>query len=162
MKPTEKHSRQQLNTAPMKIKFDTVSYLQKSFKRGSRSWRAWPVRSRTFYWRRRKRNRYEHQFRLPELSWRAQMRQAEMELKKGQNMIEHKDEIFSRPARTWFQTTQEKRKAKGGEIITHFTLLLNAAKGVGKLLHINDEKINSSNRVPDNAKVALISCFVPI
>jgi len=84
-----------------------------------------------------------------------------MELKKGQNMIEHKDEIFSRPARTWFQTTQEKRKAKGGEIITHFTLLLNAAKGVGKLLHINDEKINSSNKGPDSAKVALFSCFLP-
>lgn len=41
------------------------------------------------------------------------MRQAEMELKKGQNMVEHESEIFSRPARTWFQTEKEKEKAKG-------------------------------------------------
>ncbi|TFK89975.1 DEAD-domain-containing protein [Polyporus arcularius HHB13444] len=40
------------------------------------------------------------------------LRQAEMELKKGQNMIEHEAEIFSRPARTWFQTEKEKAKAE--------------------------------------------------
>ncbi|PBL01011.1 DEAD-domain-containing protein [Armillaria gallica] len=38
-----------------------------------------------------------------------QFRQAEMELKKGQNIIEHEAEIFSRPARTWFQTNKEKQ-----------------------------------------------------
>jgi len=36
-----------------------------------------------------------------------------MELKKGENMIEHEAEIFSRPARTWFQSAKEKEKAKG-------------------------------------------------
>lgn len=36
-----------------------------------------------------------------------------MELKKGQNMIEHEQEIYSRPARTWFQSGQEKLKAEG-------------------------------------------------
>lgn len=41
------------------------------------------------------------------------MRQAEMELKKGQNMVKHEAEIFSRPARTWFQTEKEKAAAKG-------------------------------------------------
>ncbi|WVQ73176.1 ATP-dependent RNA helicase DRS1 [Cryptococcus sp. DSM 104548] len=40
------------------------------------------------------------------------MRQADMELKKGQNMVEHEAEIFSRPARTWFQTEKEKQNAK--------------------------------------------------
>ncbi|KAK0478485.1 DEAD-domain-containing protein [Armillaria novae-zelandiae] len=39
-----------------------------------------------------------------------QFRQAEMELKKGQNIIEHEAEIFSRPARTWFQTNKEKQQ----------------------------------------------------
>ncbi|QRW05439.1 DEAD/DEAH box helicase [Ceratobasidium sp. AG-Ba] len=39
------------------------------------------------------------------------IRTAEMELKKGQNMIEHEEEIFSRPKRTWFQTEKEKEKA---------------------------------------------------
>ena len=32
------------------------------------------------------------------------IRQAQMELKKGGNMIEHEKEMFSRPARTWFQS----------------------------------------------------------
>ncbi|PCH33623.1 DEAD-domain-containing protein [Wolfiporia cocos MD-104 SS10] len=41
-----------------------------------------------------------------------QLRRAEMELKKGQNMIEHEAEIYSRPARTWFQTGKEKAKAE--------------------------------------------------
>ena len=36
-----------------------------------------------------------------------------MELKKGENMIQHEEEIYSRPARTWFQTGLEKEKAEG-------------------------------------------------
>jgi len=36
-----------------------------------------------------------------------------MELKKGENMIEHEAEIYSRPARTWFQTANEKQKSEG-------------------------------------------------
>jgi ATP-dependent RNA helicase DDX27 len=36
-----------------------------------------------------------------------------MELTKGQNMIEHEKEIFSRPARTWFQSGKDKDKAGG-------------------------------------------------
>lgn len=40
------------------------------------------------------------------------LRMAEMELKKGTNMIEHRDEIMSRPKRTWFQSEQEKNEAK--------------------------------------------------
>lgn len=43
----------------------------------------------------------------------SKLRQAEMELRKGQNMLEHEAEIYSRPARTWFQTSQEKLKAEG-------------------------------------------------
>ncbi|KLT46204.1 DEAD-domain-containing protein [Cutaneotrichosporon oleaginosum] len=40
------------------------------------------------------------------------LRQADMEIKKGQNMVEHEKEIFSRPARTWFQSEKEKASAK--------------------------------------------------
>ncbi len=40
------------------------------------------------------------------------LRQAEMELKKGENINEHRDEIYSRPARTWFQSEAEKAQAK--------------------------------------------------
>ncbi|KAJ3554550.1 hypothetical protein NM688_g3049 [Phlebia brevispora] len=49
---------------------------------------------------------------LQEEKEEKQLRQAEMELRKGQNMIEHEEEIHSRPARTWFQTTKEKAKAQ--------------------------------------------------
>lgn len=40
------------------------------------------------------------------------LRQAEMELAKTENMEAHADEIFSRPARTWFQTAAEKKAAQ--------------------------------------------------
>ncbi|TDL28452.1 DEAD-domain-containing protein [Rickenella mellea] len=40
------------------------------------------------------------------------LRQAEMEIRKGQNIIDHEEEIHSRPARTWFQSGKEKRKAE--------------------------------------------------
>jgi ATP-dependent RNA helicase DDX27 len=40
-----------------------------------------------------------------------------MEVRKGQNMIEHEAEIFSRPARTWFQSEKEKKKAQGGWLV---------------------------------------------
>jgi ATP-dependent RNA helicase DDX27 len=37
---------------------------------------------------------------------------AERDLTKAENMVAHENEIFARPARTWFQTTQEKQDAK--------------------------------------------------
>ncbi|MCO5552374.1 hypothetical protein L7F22_005885 [Adiantum nelumboides] len=39
-----------------------------------------------------------------------ELRRAEMELTKGQNMVEHREEIMSRPKRTWFQSESEKHK----------------------------------------------------
>ena len=40
------------------------------------------------------------------------MAQAEMQVKKGDNLIKHEDEIMSRPKRSWFETEKEKRAAK--------------------------------------------------
>ncbi|GKE56527.1 DEAD-box ATP-dependent RNA helicase 28, partial [Tanacetum coccineum] len=37
------------------------------------------------------------------------LRKAEMEADKAENMITHRDEIFSRPKRTWFVTEKEKK-----------------------------------------------------
>ncbi|GAB2228411.1 hypothetical protein Droror1_Dr00010249 [Drosera rotundifolia] len=37
------------------------------------------------------------------------LRKAEMEAVKAENMIEHRDEIFSRPKKTWFVTGKEKK-----------------------------------------------------
>lgn len=48
---------------------------------------------------------------LQEEKEEKRLRQAEMELKKGQNILEHEAEIFSRPRRTWFQTEKDKARA---------------------------------------------------
>lgn len=36
----------------------------------------------------------------------------EMQVKKGENMIRHEEEIAARPKRTWFETEKDKREAK--------------------------------------------------
>jgi ATP-dependent RNA helicase DDX27 len=41
-----------------------------------------------------------------------QLAQAEMQVKRGENIIEHEAEIMSRPKRTWFGTETDKKKAK--------------------------------------------------
>ncbi|KAH9985378.1 DEAD-domain-containing protein [Russula compacta] len=41
-----------------------------------------------------------------------QLRKAEMEVKKGQNILEHEAEIHSRPARTWFQSSKDKQQSE--------------------------------------------------
>ncbi|KAI0148386.1 P-loop containing nucleoside triphosphate hydrolase protein [Xylariaceae sp. FL1272] len=41
-----------------------------------------------------------------------QLANAEMQIKKGENMVIHEDEIKSRPKRTWFETQNDKKKAK--------------------------------------------------
>lgn len=46
---------------------------------------------------------------LSEEKAEKELLQAEMELKKGENMLRYKDEIAARPKRTWFQTEQEKK-----------------------------------------------------
>ncbi len=38
------------------------------------------------------------------------LRKAEMEANKAENLIEHEVEIYSRPARTWFQTEKQKQQ----------------------------------------------------
>jgi ATP-dependent RNA helicase DDX27 len=37
------------------------------------------------------------------------LRKAEMEFAKAENMLEHRDEIYARPKRTWFMTEKEKK-----------------------------------------------------
>lgn len=40
------------------------------------------------------------------------MSQAERDVKKGENLVDHENEIMSRPKRTWFETEADKKKAK--------------------------------------------------
>ena len=87
------------------------------------------------------------------------MRKAEMELKKGQNMIEHEAEIFSRPARTWFQSNKEKQKAEGS--FENFRCLghqfdINLID-LSKSLHVGGEKANEKKKTAmANDKVTII------
>ncbi|KAI9445269.1 DEAD-domain-containing protein [Lactarius indigo] len=49
---------------------------------------------------------------LTEEKEEKQLRQAEMEVTKGQNILEHEAEIYSKPARTWFQSGKDKQQSK--------------------------------------------------
>ncbi|QPG75451.1 hypothetical protein FOA43_002806 [Brettanomyces nanus] len=49
---------------------------------------------------------------LEEEKGEKEMIQAEMELKKGENLLRYKEEIQSRPRRTWFQSEREKKEEK--------------------------------------------------
>ena len=41
-----------------------------------------------------------------------EIRSTEMQIKKGQNLLDHREQIMARPARTWFQSGKEKSQAK--------------------------------------------------
>ena len=46
-----------------------------------------------------------------------------MEVKKGQNMLEHEAEIYSRPARTWFQSGKDKQQSEGVSCLINLVYL---------------------------------------
>jgi len=73
-----------------------------------------------------------------------------MEIRKGENLIEHRDEIMSRPARTWFQTEKEKKASQGEYFRVH-------------LFPSSNSFADSSCRVrlsyPDASKGAYVSGF---
>lgn len=54
--------------------------------------------------------------------------QAERELSKSSNMIEHADEIYSRPARTWFQNESERKASSKMGTDAHNKLFDNGTK----------------------------------
>lgn len=49
---------------------------------------------------------------LKEEKQEKEMRLAEMELSKASNIMQHSDDIYSRPARTWFQNEGQKRESR--------------------------------------------------
>ncbi|KAL8943905.1 MAG: hypothetical protein Q9216_000799 [Gyalolechia sp. 2 TL-2023] len=56
-----------------------------------------------------------------------QMTDAERDVKRGENLIEHEAEIKSRPKRTWFEGEKEKKVAKAKGAVE-----LNGAQGMGR------------------------------
>ncbi|KAI0382673.1 hypothetical protein F5Y04DRAFT_270233 [Hypomontagnella monticulosa] len=75
-----------------------------------------------------------------------QMAQVEMEIKKGENMVIHEDEIKSRPKRTWFETQHDKKKAKdAGRIELNGLKESLKKKGNGKLSNKDKKKLDAKS-----------------
>jgi len=74
-----------------------------------------------------------------------ELRKAEMEAQKAANMIEHEDEIYARPARTWFQSTKEKKEAADRAKSATFSDVNQVSESVQKKIDKNAAK--SSRRM---------------
>ncbi|KAJ6779363.1 hypothetical protein PWT90_04028 [Aphanocladium album] len=63
-----------------------------------------------------------------------QFANAEMQVRKGENMIDHEAEIKSRPRRTWFETEHDKKKAKeAGKVELNGARAASKKKALGKV-----------------------------
>ncbi|KAI0393948.1 DEAD-domain-containing protein [Xylariaceae sp. FL0594] len=75
-----------------------------------------------------------------------QLQQAEMQIRKGENMVVHEDEIKARPKRTWFETQADKKKAKEAgraELNGLREALKNKRGGTGKLSNKDRKKLDA-------------------
>lgn len=73
-----------------------------------------------------------------------QLAQAEMQIRKGENIVLHEDEIKARPKRTWFETQADKKAAKeaGRAELNGFRDALKK-KGGGKLSNKDKKKLDA-------------------
>lgn len=70
--------------------------------------------------------------------------QAEMQVRKGENMIEHEAEIKSRPKRTWFETEHDKKKAKeAGKVELNGARESSRKKAAGKLSNKDRKRLDN-------------------
>lgn len=73
-----------------------------------------------------------------------QLAQAEMQVRKGENLIEHEAEIKSRPKRTWFSTEHDKQKAKqAGKDELNGMREAMKKKGSGKLSNKDKKRLDN-------------------
>jgi len=73
-----------------------------------------------------------------------QLAQVEMQLKKGENMIRYEEEIGARPKRTWFESEQDKRRAKeAGRAELNGVREQLKKKGEGRLSNKDKKKLDS-------------------
>ncbi|KAI0997780.1 ATP-dependent RNA helicase [Podosphaera aphanis] len=79
---------------------------------------------------------------LKEEKEEKQLAQAEMQVRRGENIIVHEDEIKARPKRTWFESEEQKRAAKqaGREELNGVP-----AKKVGKLSNKRKKTLDDKN-----------------
>ncbi|KAG6099263.1 nucleolar DEAD-box protein required for synthesis of 60S ribosomal subunit [Claviceps sp. LM219 group G6] len=74
-----------------------------------------------------------------------QLAAAEMQVKKGENLMEHEAEIKSRPRRTWFETEHDKKKASkaGMDELNGLREGLKKKSATGKLSNKDKKKLDS-------------------
>jgi len=70
------------------------------------------------------------------------MRIAEMEVRKGENVMRYQDEIMARPKRTWFATEKEKASAKGNNNSDGLWLMAEKSKPVYNGLPVSKKPKN--------------------
>ena len=73
-----------------------------------------------------------------------QLAQVEMQVKKGENMIKHEEEINARPKRTWFETQDDKKAAReAGRTELNGIREAMKKKGAGRLSNKDKKKLDS-------------------
>ncbi|KAG7929256.1 hypothetical protein KL934_005314 [Ogataea polymorpha] len=77
---------------------------------------------------------------LNEEKQEKELLKAEQEIKKGENMLNFEQEIKSRPKRTWFMTSQQKKKESGG---------LNPENQKGKRLNSKKRKAQEAQEISE-------------
>jgi ATP-dependent RNA helicase DDX27 len=81
---------------------------------------------------------------LQEEKEEKQLAQIEMQVKKGENLIKHEEEIHARPKRTWFETQEDKKKAKElGRAELNGVRDAMKKKGAGRLSNKDKKKLDS-------------------
>ncbi|KAI0805361.1 P-loop containing nucleoside triphosphate hydrolase protein [Xylaria sp. FL0064] len=82
-----------------------------------------------------------------------QLAQAEMQIRKGENIVLHEDEIKARPKRTWFETQADKKAAKeaGRAELNGYRDALKK-KGGGKLSNKDKKKLDARSARKQDAE----------
>ena len=87
---------------------------------------------------------------LKEESEEKALTSAEKQVKKGENLMEHKEEIMSRPKRTWFESEKDKRSAKkAGREELNGPVPKKNEKKVGKLSNKEKKKLDATRMRKD-------------
>lgn len=75
------------------------------------------------------------------------LRKAEMEANKAQNMVEHKDEIYSRPKRTWFESERDKKILAKASKASKESMKATSVKKVTSVQEADDLKRKEKRRI---------------
>ncbi|SCU85855.1 LADA_0D10264g1_1 [Lachancea dasiensis] len=85
---------------------------------------------------------------LEEEKQEKEILRAEMEVRKGENMLKHKDEISARPKRTWFQSEAEKKNSKVINALSKTKKTINSKKR--KRLEATEDRARSYKKTKND------------